>query len=375
MKFILAPDSYKESATALEVAQAMESGIKRVFPESECVLLPIADGGEGTLAALEHVLDGSIITVDVLQANHVIAPANYLLLTDGTAIIEMAQSSGLQQVPMAERNPFKATSYGTGQLIQHALTQGARKICIGLGGSACNDGGAGMLQALGAELLTADGTTLDLGNAALEQLTTISFAKLHPQIKTTPIAIISDVTNPLCGPTGATFTFGPQKGATPENLACLEANLAHFATVAETTIGKTVQHQAGSGAAGGLGFALYLLNDLVTMHQGVDYILDLIEFETKIQGADLVLTGEGATDFQTAYGKAPSGVAKRAKELGIPTIILSGSVTGDLTSLYEIGVTSVHSVLHQVSSLKEAIANAKTNITYTTETVIRTRFK
>ena len=375
MKFIIAPDSYKESLSALEVAKAIEQGVKKVFPQSETLCLPIADGGEGTLDAIkQNIPTSKTMTLDVMQANGVQAPASYLLLDDNTAVIEIAQSSGLQQIPKSERNPFLATSYGTGQLMQHALQQQVTNFIIALGGSACNDAGAGLLQALGIKFLDDKQKEIPVGNSGLAEIATIDFGTVRDTFKNINIAILTDVDNQLFGPHGATYVFGKQKGATPSDLPILDHNIKHFSQKIEAILGKTFHHIAGSGAAGGLGFALQVLNDTVTIHSGIEYILDLIHFENYLPNTTLVLTGEGGTDFQTAHGKAPIGVVKKAQKYNIPTIIISGKVEGDLSELYDAGVVSAHSVLHTISTLEDALQNAKSNITYTTEAIIRTRF-
>lgn len=374
MKFIVAPDSYKESLSAYDVSVAMEQGIRNVFPKAEVIKLPIADGGEGTTAVIYDTCGGEIITKMVTAADGTPKEASYLLLED-KAIIEVADASGLEHIKREQRNPFTATSYGTGELMLDALERGVRSFIIGLGGSACNDAGAGLLQALGIELLDDTSQPIVFGNAPLGTVKTIlydNFLEKYPNIE---ILIASDVTNVLYGKKGASFTFGKQKGAKSEDeLKELDKNIKSFAKVVEAAKEKSYHDLPGSGAAGGVGFALATLTDNLKIESGIEVVLDLLNFDEHLPETALILTGEGATDFQTAYGKAPMGVAKRGLLQEVPTIIISGKVEGDLTALYNGGIVAAFSVLHTISTLEEAMSDAAENIAYTTEAIIRTRF-
>ncbi len=318
MLIVVAPDSYKGSVSALGVAQAMARGILRVFPEAEVRQIPIADGGEGTVDALVAATGGAIRNAEVTGPLGEKITAHWGILGDGrTAVIEMAAASGLPLVPPAQRDPRITTSFGTGELIRAALDAGLRSIIIGIGGSATNDGGVGMAQALGARFFDAEGHPLPPGGAALARLQTIDLSGIDARLGEAQITVACDVDNPLCGARGASAVFGPQKGATPETVAELDAALAHFADCARQATGRDVALLPGAGAAGGLGAGLMYFT-AAKLRPGVEIVLEAVGFADLVEDAAFVVTGEGRTDFQTAFGKAPVGVAKLAKRFGIP---------------------------------------------------------
>ncbi len=356
MRFVVAPDSYKGSVPATEVALAMARGIRQVFSTAEVITVPIADGGEGTVDALVAATGGQF------RCNTVAGPlgdpvlAKWGILGDGqTAVIEMATASGLPLLPAERRDPRQTSTYGTGELIRAALDAGLRRIIIGIGGSATNDGGAGMARALGALFLAADGTQLPDGGAALAELASIDLAGLDPRLQQTEITVACDVDNPLCGPRGASAVFGPQKGATPQVVAELDAALANFALCAQQASGRDVAGLPGAGAAGGLGAGLMFFTP-AQLRPGVDIVLDAVGFAALVKDADFVITGEGRTDFQTAFGKAPVGVAKIAKTCGVPVFCLSGGLGKGADDVLAQGIDAVLSICDRPLSLEECMA-------------------
>jgi glycerate kinase len=356
MHIVVAPDSYKGSVSAVEVALAMERGILTVFPSAKVRKIPIADGGEGTVEALVTATGGQY------RSNEVAGPlgerifAAWGVLGDGkTAVIEMATASGLPLVPADRRDPRKASSYGTGELIRAALDAGLRRIIIGIGGSATNDAGAGMARALGARFLAADGSQLADGGAALAALVGIDLSGLDSRLQETEITVACDVDNPLCGPRGASAVFGPQKGATPEIVAELDAALGRFAEYAQQVTGRDVAGLPGAGAAGGLGAGLMFFTR-AQLKPGIEIVLDTVNFSTVVKDADYVITGEGRTDFQTAFGKAPVGVAKVAKMSGVPVFCLSGGLGKGADDVLAQGVDAVMSICERPMSLEECMA-------------------
>ncbi len=326
MRIIVAPDSFKGSLTAREAAQAMARGIRQVFPESEILEIPIADGGEGTVEALVAATRGALRHTTVRGPLGEPVDAAWGVLGDGrTAVIEMAAASGLTRVPAGRRDPRITSTFGTGELVRAALEAGLRRIILGIGGSATNDGGAGLARALGARFLDADRLDLPEGGAALARLARIEVSGLDSRLSETELLVACDVDNPLCGPRGASAIYGPQKGATPEMVADLDAALGVFAGVAARATGRDVARIPGAGAAGGLGAGLLFFTP-ARLRPGVAIVLDAAGFEALAQDADLVITGEGRTDAQTAMGKAPVGVAAAAKRQGVPVICLSGGL-------------------------------------------------
>ncbi len=360
MRIVLAPDSYKGSLSAVAVATAMEQGILSIWPQAEIKKVPIADGGEGTVDALVTATGGRIIYENVMGPLGETVEAYWGILGDHkTAVIEMAAASGLPLVPTEKRDPRLATTYGTGQLIKAALNQGIRTLIIGIGGSATNDGGAGMAQALGVKLLDEAGKELPLGGAALAKLATIDLSGIDPQVAEATFLVACDVTNPLCGPQGASAVYGPQKGATPEMITELDLALTRYANIAKVATGKDVASYPGAGAAGGLGAGLLLFTK-AELKPGVQIVLETAGFEHLVKQADLVITGEGATDFQTAFGKAPVGVAKIAQQYQVPVICLSGGLGHGCEDILQHGVTAFMSIVPQPMSLEECMADTPT---------------
>lgn len=369
MKIVIAPDSFKESLSSLEVACAIESGFKEVYPNASFQKVPIADGGEGTVEALVMATNGHINKTSVIAPLGEKVESFYGVCGDKkTAIIEMAASSGLDLVPQKKRNPLITTSFGTGELILKALDDGYRKFIIGIGGSATNDAGAGMLQALGVKLLDKNGKDIGYGGESLSKLTKIDISSLDSRIKNCDIEVACDVTNPLTGPSGASAIFGPQKGATPQMVETLDRCLSHFASLVKEQLGKDIDKQAGAGAAGGLGASLLgFLNARLIL--GVQIVIKHTNFRELVKDADLVITGEGRMDGQSIFGKAPIGIAKVAKEYGVETIALAGSLGSDVSIVREHGINAVFSVVNTPCSLSEALKNASKNVQETARNV------
>jgi glycerate kinase len=338
MRFVVAPDSYKGSVSALEAAIAMEIGIKRVFPSARVVKIPLADGGEGTVQTLVETTHGVLHKKRVAGPMGKTVEAIWGVLGDGkTAVIEMASASGLPLLPSAERNPLEATTVGTGQLIQEVLEAGLKRLILGIGGSATNDGGMGAVRALGARFVDAAGKDLPEGGGSLGTLASIELAGLAPGLRELEILVACDVDNPLCGERGASAVFGPQKGATPEMVALLDAALAHYADIAEQATGRKVKNAAGAGAAGGLGAGLLFFTN-ARMRPGVEIVLEATHFADLAAEADVIITGEGNTDFQTAFGKAPVGAAAVAKRFEKPVVCVSGGLGTGYRDVYARGI-------------------------------------
>ena len=362
MKIVIAPDSYKESLSALEVATQIELGFKEVFPDAEYVKVPMADGGEGTVQAMVEATQGRKLEVEVTDPLGQRITGFYGLTGDGrTAMIEMAAASGLALVPPAQRNPNITTSYGTGELIIAALDAGARHLILGIGGSATNDGGAGMLQALGVQLLDAQGVELARGGAPLAQLARIDMSGLDMRLAECQIEVACDVDNPLTGERGASAIFGPQKGATPDMVQSLDAGLKHFAAIIERDLGVAVDAMAGAGAAGGMGAAMmaFLKGQL---RPGCEIIAHAVGLEAAVRDADLVITGEGRIDQQTIFGKTPFGVATVAKQFGKPVIGIAGGLGANAQVVHDHGIDAIFSVLSRICTLQDALAEAEHNV-------------
>ncbi|WLR58845.1 glycerate kinase [Guptibacillus hwajinpoensis] len=369
MKFILAPDSFKGSLSALEVSKRMERGIKRVFPTSEIESFPLADGGEGTVDSLITITNGTFFSEEVYGPLGEKVIAKWGILGDGkTAVIEMAEASGITLLSEAELDPLRTSTFGTGELIKIALDHGCSKIILGIGGSATNDGGAGMATALGVKFLDETGTPLPPGGQALQHLDKIDTANLDQRVLFTEFTVACDVTNPLCGPEGASAIFSPQKGATPEMVKELDDSLANFGHKVETYLNKSIISEKGAGAAGGLGGGLIAFLD-AKLKPGIDLILDLIQFEEELKNADLVLVGEGKTDNQTAYGKAPMGVGIRAKQHGVPVFCISGSLSEGYRALEE-HINAFFSIANSPATLKELSDNASQLLEETVKNVM-----
>ncbi|NCB62536.1 MAG: glycerate kinase [Clostridia bacterium] len=358
MKIVIASDSFKGSASALEVAQAVEKGIQKVIPEAEVVKVPVADGGEGTVDAMVFAGGGELRRRTVTGPLGEPVEAAYGVLPSGTAVIEMAAASGLPLVPRDSLNPLSATTYGTGELIKAALDDGCRAILLGIGGSATNDGGAGMAQALGVALRDADGNELARGGGALGGLKTIDLSGLDPRVGGCSFSVACDVKNPLCGEKGASAIFGPQKGATPEMVRQLDAALAHYAACIETQLGKAVAETPGAGAAGGLGAGLLAFCN-AEIRPGIETMLDFISFNELLEGADLVVTGEGRIDGQSVFGKVPVGVAHRAKAAGgIPVVAVVGCVGAGADAVYAEGVDAILPIADGPMALEDSMARS-----------------
>lgn len=369
MKIVIAPDSYKESLTAMEVAIAIENGFKQVMPNAEYIKLPMADGGEGTVQSLVDATNGEIIKHTVIGPLGEAVVGFYGLFGDGrTAVIEMAAASGLHLVKPALRDPLKTTTYGTGELIKAVLDKGVKHIIIGIGGSATNDGGLGMAQALGIRMLDSNGNELGYGGGELNKLSTIDMSNIDPRLAETRLEVACDVDNPLCGPKGASYVFGPQKGATPEMAKQLDHNLAHFAHIIKSQLGKDVIGREGAGAAGGLGAALLGLLE-AELRPGIEIVMDAVNLNNTIANADLVITGEGRIDSQTIHGKTPIGVARTAKKYHLPVIGIAGCLSSDCNVVYEYGIDAVFSVVNRATDLASALAEAAENIELTSRNI------
>ena len=358
MKIVIAPQAFKGSISALDAAEAMRKGILAVFPDADVALVPVADGGDGTLETLVEGSGGEIREAEVTGPLGERRPTQWGAMGDGvTAVIEMARTSGLALVPLDRRDPLNATTYGLGEIVSAALDDGFRRFIMGIGGSATNDAGAGMAQALGVRLLDAAGNELPHGGAALANLSRIDMTGIDPRVTESSFLVACDVSNPLTGPEGASAIYGPQKGATPEMVQTLDAALLHFSEIARHDIGADVNDLRGAGAAGGLGGGMVAFLD-AELRAGVDIILDTVGLDDALEGADLVLTGEGALDYQTVYSKAPIGVAERAKRLGIPVIAIAGTLGDRYRLVHEHGIDAAVAITNAPMSLEEASSRA-----------------
>ena len=358
MRVLIAPDSFKGSLSAIEVADAMAKGVLLADPGIEVDKVPMADGGEGTVDSLLVANGGKKVYTRVLDPLSRTIDSFYGITGNGIGLIEMAAASGLPLIDSKERDPLHTTTYGTGMLIKEALLSGCRHIIIGIGGSATNDGGMGMAQALGVVFKDGDGNVIETGDGASTGLVKdIDVSGLLPELEGAVIDVACDVTNPLCGPTGASAVFGPQKGATPELIAKLDANLSHFAQVIHRVLGKNVADIPGAGAAGGLGAGLMAFTN-AKLRPGCEIVIEATGLKDRMSRCDFVLTGEGQTDFQTIYGKVPVGIGDVAKELGVPVICLSGSVRTGFEEIYNRGVTSALSIATRPMTLSECISRS-----------------
>lgn len=355
MKVIVAIDSFKGSISSVEGSKAISSGIKESFPHAEVITLPLADGGEGTVEALLQATGGTRIERKVKGPLAEEKTAVYGILKDGkTAVIEAAEACGLMFISSAQRNPLLTTTYGIGELIIDAIENGCKEFVIGLGGSATNDGGIGMLQALGFIFLDQSGNKVGFGGQALKSIVKIDKSRVTPELLDCNFRVACDVNNVLYGPSGAAYIFGPQKGASPEMVAELDEGLQHFAQVVLEQLGLDLQNIAGAGAAGGLGaaFAGFLNSQLLS---GIELIIDITKMEEKMQGATMVITGEGKLDDQTTMGKAPLGVAQLAALYGIPVVALAGAVSADVQRLNDLEITSCFSIVNGPMTLEQAM--------------------
>jgi len=358
MKIVIAPDSFKGSLTALQVAEAIEGGFRKIYPDAQIENVPMADGGEGTVQSLVDATGGQLLTELVTAPLGAKIEANYGILGDRkTAVIEMAAASGLPLVPEEKRNPMYTTTYGTGELVKAALDRGCRKFIIGIGGSATTDGGAGVAQALGARLFDANGKDIVFGGIGLKNLAKIDISTIDERIADSETVVACDVDNPLTGPRGAAYVYSPQKGASPEEVKLLDAYLEHFAKVVKQDMGKDVKETPGAGAAGGLGAGLMAFLN-AELKSGIDIVIEASRLPERMEGADLVVTGEGKLDFQTVYGKTPIGVAKVAKGKNIPVLAIAGGIEKGAETSYEEGIDAMMSIVPGPISLDEAIENA-----------------
>ena len=363
MKIVIAPDSFKGSLTSLRAAQVIKKGLSRALPRANYLLLPVSDGGEGLVEILFSALGGRKVWCGVSDPLGRPVRASFLILPDGvvtpkTAVVEMAQASGLSLLKPSERNPLLTSTYGTGQLIADALKNGVRRVIVGVGGSATVDGGLGMARALGVRFLDKSGAEIAEGGGGLGRLDRIDPSGLNPAVRKTEILVASDVTNPLVGKDGAADIFGPQKGATPEQVKILDRNLASFACIIRRDLGKEVSLLSGAGAAGGLGAGLCAFLG-AEIKSGINLVLDLLNFSGKAKDADLIVTGEGRIDGQVKFGKALFGLGKTAQKLKIPLIAFCGSYSQDAFKLHDSGITAFFSILPGPCRLPEAMENGE----------------
>lgn len=358
MKILFASDSFKGSLTSMQISNLLKQATSEIFPNAQTVSMSVADGGEGTMDSLVNSLGGTWKTVDVLGPLQENIKARYGILPEGKAIIEMAEASGLPLVPSGKRNPKKTTSCGTGMLIRDALENGITDITIAIGGSATNDGGMGAMQALGIKFLDENNNELTGCGENLSKVKNIDLDNLHHAVAKTNFTVMCDVTNPLLGNQGATYIFGRQKGADDTMLAELEYGMSIYANKIKSIIGKDISGKEGSGAAGGLGFALMAFLG-AKLQSGIDVVLDLLDFDKKLKDVDLVITGEGRMDNQSAFGKVPSGIGKRCKKMGVPAVAIVGGLLSGYESIYNCGIESVTTTINGAMTIDEALANSE----------------
>ena len=373
MKIILAPDSFKGNLTSMKVAEAMEAGIRRVLPDADCIKIPMADGGEGTVQSLLDAVGGELIHCTVKGPAGRRVTAVYGMLADSsTAVIEMAAASGLSLVSGKTKNPLRATSFGTGELICHALDSGAQKIILGIGGSATNDAGVGMAQALGVVFRDGEGRVIRQNGAGgmLHNIEAIDLKEIHPKLRQARILVACDVDNPLSGKNGAACVFAPQKGADAAMVKVLDENLKHLAKVIKRETELDVDEIPGAGAAGGLGAGLLVFAG-AELKSGIEIISKATAIETHLISADLVFTGEGRVDFQTAFGKTPAGIARLAGEYGVPVIAIGGSLADDAKETFQHGISGLEATIARDMSLDEALANSREYIANAAERALR----
>ncbi|MGX2969771.1 glycerate kinase [Ursidibacter sp. B-7004-1] len=371
MNIVIAPDSFKESLSALEVAKAIQIGFSRIYPNANYQLVPMADGGEGTVQSLTDATLGDLQKTAVIAPLGNVVDAVWGISKDRKiAFIEMAEASGLHLVPVEQRNPLKTTSYGTGQLIKAALEKGVSKIILGIGGSATNDAGVGMLQALGGQFKDNMGKEIGFGGEQLAQIDSIDLSCLDARLANVEFDVACDVNNPLCGEMGASAIFGPQKGAMAEMVDILDRALCHFAKKVESQFGLNIADKSGAGAAGGMGGGLLLLPK-IKLQSGVKIVIDAVGLSEKIKVADLVITGEGRMDAQSVSGKTPIGVANVAKQYAKPVIAITGCLKEDYSVVYQCGIDAVFPIIRQLDSLDATLKAGKDNLISTAENVAR----
>lgn len=373
MKVVVAIDSLKGSLSSMEAGLAIKDGVLAAQPDAEVIVKPLADGGEGTTDALIEGMNGERIDLTVTGPMHTPVDAYYGYLKDtNTAVMEMASAAGITLVPDSEKNPLLATSYGVGEIINDAIQRGCRNFIIGIGGSVTNDGGIGMLKALGVRFLDENGEDAGEGGQALAKIARIDVSGINPLLKECHIQVACDVNNPLCGENGSTYVYGPQKGVTEDMKKTLDEAMAHFAKVTSETLENDYMNTPGAGAAGGLGYA-FLAYTGAALTPGIELILDAVGLEEELSGADVVVTGEGRLDFQTAMGKAPVGVARLAKKYNAKVIAFAGSVTKEATACNKEGIDAFFPILRGVCTLADAMdpVNARNNMIATVEQVFR----
>ncbi|MEG0773934.1 glycerate kinase [Clostridium sp.] len=371
MKIVIAPDSFKGSLTASEVADAIERGISKVNDNIYIEKVPMADGGEGTVQSLVDATGGKIVSTVVFNPLMEEISSFYGILGDNkTAVIEMSAASGLPLLSKEEKNPLITTTFGTGELFLHALEEGCRNFIIGIGGSATNDGGFGMMKALGIKFLDIKGEDIGFGGGALEKLYSIDISGIDGRIKECSITVACDVDNPLCGPQGASAIFGPQKGATEEMIKILDNNLKLYSEIIEKQLGVSMATIPGAGAAGGLGGGLLAFLN-AKLKRGIDIVIETTKLEEYVHDADLVITGEGSIDYQTQYGKTPFGVASVAQKYDVPVIALAGGIGKEANTLYKKGFDSIFSIVDKPMTLEEAIENGEQLLEDASERILR----
>jgi glycerate kinase len=373
MKIVIAPDSFKENLTSLEVASEIESGLKRVWPDADYVKVPMADGGEGTVQSLVDATGGKIVKREVMGPLGDKVQASYGLLgDDGVAVIEMAEASGLPLVPKDQRDPLRATTFGTGELVTDAINRGVKEIIIGIGGSATNDAGAGMAQALGVRFHNARGMLITdpLGGGRLDEVVAIDMTQANAGLNRVRISVACDVTNPLCGEKGASHVYGRQKGATPQAIEQLDKNLAHFGRVIRRDLSLDIADEPGAGAGGGIGAGLMAFTN-ATLKRGVELVIAHTGLDKHMQGAGLAITGEGRVDVQTAFGKTPSGVAAVARKSGVPVVAIGGGLADDAAGVFAHGIDGLESATPNAMPLDEAIEKSRQYLQDAAERVAR----
>ena len=372
MKIVIAPQAFKGILSGADAARAIALGVVRAEPAAETVCVPVADGGDGTLDALVGTTGGQLFSARVIGPLGESINATWGVMGDScTAVIEMALASGLALVSPRYRDPRITTSYGTGELIREALDRGYRRIIVGLGGSATNDGGAGVAQALGASLLDAEGRELPLGGAALDRLATIDISSLHPALVEAEVIAATDVTNPLCGSAGASAVYGPQKGASPNMVKELDQALMTYAKVIKRYLGRDVAEKRGAGAAGGVGAGLMAFAGS-TLRSGIDLVCEALDFDRHLEGAQLVITGEGRIDASTSHDKAPVGVARRARAKGVPVIALAGTLGVGYQEVYRHGIDAVVCIVDRPITIRESLSRTAELLTDASERAMRT---
>lgn len=372
MKIIAAPNAFKGSLSATEAAKAMNKGILAAIPDCDITCVPVADGGDGLTEVMAQALSGNLVEVTVMDP--VFEPLFSVVClaeNQGIAVIEMARASGLALLPKEKQDPTKTTTYGTGELIRAALDRGVKRIVVGLGGSATCDGGIGMASALGYKFLDKDGTVLVPAGGSLRMIHSIDRSEVDDRLQHTVFEGVCDVTNPLTGPNGASYVYSSQKGATLKQVKELDEGLENLAEVIQREMGIDVREMRGAGAAGGLGGGLHAFLG-ARLRKGIDLVIDIVNLKEKIRGADLVLTAEGQIDFQTKYDKAPAGVARAAKEAGVPCIAICGGVGERIEELYDIGIDAVFTLCNGPQTLEAAMQDSFNLLSHAVEQVVRT---